>query len=103
VSRTAADEHINEAVGEVMSTNLIELSRQVDSLESLAKFVAALQADLLARPDEWENADLARYLEAMSGWIADMDGYYRNSGEPFDGSPSWSIFADMLLAAKIYE
>ncbi|WP_442857041.1 DUF7660 family protein [Arthrobacter sp. YN] len=54
-------------------------------------------------PEGWENADLESFLEAMSAWTRDMDGYFMNRGEPVPDVPSWQLFAQMLLAAKIYE
>lgn len=90
---------------------LHEMIERVDSKESFLEFVAALRSDLEASCAEeqispsspyspnargWENPDLSRFLEAMHAWTEDM-------GERVPASPSWRIFADMLMAAKIYE
>ena len=83
--------------------DLKTLSSQVTSRAELARFVGALHADLVANPQSWQNVNLESFLEAMSGWIEDMEGYYRNAGESFDGTPSWSMVAEILLAAKSYE
>ncbi len=69
----------------------------------LASFVQRLVREFNDRPDEWENADLASFLEALAGWIEDMDGYYANMGEPFPDPPHWRTFADMLLGARVYD
>jgi hypothetical protein len=66
-------------------------------------FVNNLRADLNAHPKEWENNTLDRFLEALSAWTQDMDGYYENHHFPVPTSPSWRDLAEMLLAAKYYE
>jgi hypothetical protein len=75
----------------------------ISSKDALADFVAELRSDLETSGDSWENPTLDRYLEAMEAWIRDMDGYYKNSGQPVPESPSWRTLADILYAAKIYE
>jgi hypothetical protein len=87
----------------VSGADLKALSSQVNSRERLARFIVALHADLVADPQSWQNVNLESFLEAMSGWVEDMEGYYRNAGEPFDGTLSWSMVAQILLAAKSYE
>lgn len=53
---------------------------------------------------DWENPELGRFLEAMTRWLESADNYYRNTGQALDSSQaSWRLFADMLMAAKIYE
>lgn len=91
--------------------NLHELAQRVNSKETFLEFVAALRTDWeAARAEEsahpsspyssaasgWENPDLGSFLEAMQAWTEDM-------GERVDAAPSWRTFADMLMAAKIYE
>lgn len=73
------------------------------SREQLAAFVFNLQQDLVKNPNEWSNASLGGFLEALSAWIADMDGYYLNNNLPVPEVPSWKTFAEMLLASKYYE
>jgi len=90
---------------------LHELAHRVDSKETFLEFVAALRADWEAsRAEEsaypsspysadargWENPDLGRFLEAMQAWTEDMSARVA-------AQPSWRTFADMLMAAKIYE
>ena len=82
---------------------LIDHARQVKTREELAAFVAALVANIRATPEEWENVDLAAFLEGMAGWIEDMDGYYANTGEDMDRLPPWRLLADILGASRSYE
>ncbi len=69
----------------------------------LANFVKNLARESSIKTEEWENNDLESYLEALSAWIEDMDGYYLNRGEKFPEQPSWLNIAQMLQAATIYE
>jgi hypothetical protein len=51
----------------------------------------------------WPNNNLLAFLEALSAWVRDMDGYYLNRGLPVPNRPQWSTFAHMLMAATMYE
>jgi hypothetical protein len=50
-----------------------------------------------------ENPTLDRYLEAMSGWLGDLDGYFAGRDEPVPDAPSWALVAQLLTAALFYE
>lgn len=83
-----------------------DLLSQLESVESrtdLSNFVVALLEDFNKNKNEWENSNIPSFLEAMSGWIQDMDGYYKNHDKPFSEDQSWKIFAEILYAAKKYE
>lgn len=80
-----------------------DLIKDIDSKERLADFVAALAKDLRENAIEWENVSLDRFLDAMEAWIRDMDGYYKNTDQPVPETPTWRTFADILLAARVYE
>jgi hypothetical protein len=75
----------------------------VKSRDDFAKFIRALVADFDQQPDSWENATLGSFLEAMSAWVTDMDGYYRNKGEAIPVQPEWSTLAEILAASRTYE
>ena len=75
----------------------------VSSKDGLVKLIVALAKDLKYNPDEWENKDLSSYLEAIASWIEDMDGYYENTNQPLPKDTNWKVFADILMAAKVYE
>jgi hypothetical protein len=82
---------------------LSERVNQVRSKEDLADFVNALRADLAGNSGNWENPTLDRFLRAMEDWVRVMDNYYRNTGQPLADQPTWKTFADILMAAKMYE
>ena len=65
----------------------------VSSRETFIAFLKVLRAECGA-PD-WENDTLPRFLEAMSAWGSDTPDR--------EQVPSWRAFADMLMAARVYE
>jgi hypothetical protein len=62
-----------------------------------------LVSNLKNNPGEWENKTLPDYLESMASWTEDMDGYYQNMGLPMPENINWKVFANILVAAKMYE
>jgi hypothetical protein len=86
-----------------MAMTLDERHASVRSRDDFVEFVKALREDLVDNPECWENANLERFLEALGAWVKDMDGYYRNQGEPVPQLLDWKVVADMLMAAGIYE
>jgi hypothetical protein len=83
---------------------LTELVETVDTKHDLAEFIRALSRDILTNKVAWENPDLQRYLDALSTWTDEMDGYFRNvRGVPPPDQPTWRIVGYMLLAARTYE
>lgn len=69
----------------------------------LATYVRRLRSSLEQAPQEWENRDLSSYLEALAGWLDDMEGYYKNRGERVPSTPDWKFVAELLTAASVYE
>ena len=82
---------------------LQELAAGIKSRQDLAAFVIELSRSYEEIGDFWENDRLDIFLEALGGWTEDMDGYFKNRGEACPENPSWNLFAQMLLAAMIYE
>lgn len=65
--------------------------------------VRAIQNEAQQSPVPFPNDQLAPFLEALAGWVEDMDGYYRNRGELPPANVSWRVMADALRAARVYE
>lgn len=82
----------------------IERAEQIGSRSDFCTFTRELLENFRQHPDEWENASLEDFLRALAGFAENMDGYYSNIGATIDCDvPNWRIFADMLLAARVYE
>jgi hypothetical protein len=82
---------------------MVHPTEAVTTREELAAFVALLAREAQQTPKDWENTDLPSFLEALSAWINDMDGYFINRGEQVPAQPSWRTLAQMLSAATVYE
>ena len=68
------------------------------------EFLDLLRKDLLDNPASWENKSLPDFLEALSSYTKDIQGYYDNTAQPINANqPSWSTFADIFRGACIYE
>jgi len=66
--------------------------------------MVALADDFERTGTTWENPTLDRFLEAMGAWVDMAPVYYRNMGSSVNADePQWRVFADILLAARVYE
>jgi hypothetical protein len=84
-------------------TDFNEIIKSIDDKKDFLKFMELLIADLKRNPDYWENNDLESYLQAMANWTEDMEGYYRNTNQPIPKNVDWKVFANILVAATIYD
>lgn len=82
---------------------LAERARTVQTREDFTVFLHAFCAEARASQASWANADLSAFLVAMSAWSEDMDGYYEKCGEDVGSLSPWRVFADILMAARVYE
>lgn len=74
---------------------------QVKYKQDFITFLQLLRNDLKAH--EWENKTLPDFLEAMADWVGDMEGYYWVKKQPMPEDINWKCFADILMAATMYE
>lgn len=79
------------------------MPQKITNAMMLADFIETLSRDVHTNPAQWSNSTLADYLESMSAWLRDMDGYYANQGLETPAVPTWQFIADLLSAAKFYE
>jgi hypothetical protein len=88
--------------------DLEDLAKRATSRADFVTFLDALRADLrteLARPEEevawgageWSHPDLHGFLETLGAWLTDSRRF-----DALDSS-AWRAFAEMLLAARVYE
>ncbi|WP_339815577.1 hypothetical protein [uncultured Imperialibacter sp.] len=67
-------------------------------------FLSNFRQDLKDNPDKWENKNLSDFLEAMSAYTEDIQGYYDNMNLSINADePSWENFMNILKGASIYE
>ena len=76
---------------------------EISSKADFVNFVELLTSNLKHNPEEWTNKTLPEYLESISSWTEDMEGYYQNNDLPIPENINWKVFANILIAAKMYE
>ena len=75
---------------------------EVQSRRDLAAFVHGLFADLESHPEQWENATLPHYLEALARLHQDLDGWCATNAPEIDPEAAqWRLFAVALAGATI--
>lgn len=80
--------------------DLGEMAQQVKSKEDFVNFLQVLINDFETNNEEWENPELGRYLEAMERFL---EGSSDKSINKIDFTPSWSLFARLMVVAIVYE
>ncbi|MCG8707905.1 hypothetical protein JHU04_001103 [Brenneria sp. 4F2] len=81
----------------------LNVPHSVKTKNDFIQLVSWLALDIKDNADEWENKNLPDYFEAMAAWVEDMDGYYKNCEKSVPEDINWRVFADILMAAKVYE
>lgn len=76
---------------------------EINSKEDFINFIELLVSNLKNNPEEWTNKSLPEYLESISSWTEDMEGYYQNNDMAVPENINWKVFANILIAAKMYE
>ena len=76
---------------------------EISNKEDFVSFVELLLSNFNNNPSEWSNKTLPEYLEAIASWTEDMEGYYQNNKMPIPENINWKVFANILVAAKMYE
>ncbi len=77
---------------------------KVTDRQSFIKFLDLLHKDFLNNPESWENKSLPDFLEALSAYTKDIQGYYYNTKQNINADqPDWSTFADIFKGATMYE
>lgn len=72
--------------------------------QSFIKFLDLLHKDFIDNPEGWENKNLPDFLEALSSYTEEIQGYYDNMKLNINADkPDWSTFTDIFKGARIYE
>jgi hypothetical protein len=80
------------------------MADNVRSPGDLAAFAAAFAVELERGSEEWSSLYLHLFLEAMAAWINDsLKGPDTVGFTLLHESPSWRLFARLMLAAATYD
>ena len=50
-----------------------------------------------------EDGALRHYLDSLTAWAQDMEGYYKNAEKDVPQDINWDFIATLLYACSIYE
>ena len=77
---------------------------KVTSRKMFIEFIDLLREDFIRNPDSWENKSIIDFLEAMSRYTEDIQGYYDNTKQELNAdNPTWQVFSDIMKGATMYE
>jgi hypothetical protein len=77
---------------------------KVSDRQSFVQFIDLLREDFLNNSENWENKSVEDFLEALSSYANDIQGYYDNTNQNVNvDEPNWQTFADIFKGARIYE
>ena len=80
------------------------MDKEVTDKKSFIEFLKLFRKDLTENSKNWENINLNDFLEAMTRYSEDIQGFYDNTNQNINSeNASWKIFADILKGASIYE
>ena len=67
-------------------------------------FIENFRTDFIENKEQWENKSIEDYLEAISRYTEDIDGYYKNTNQDINlEKVDWKVFADILKGSSMYE
>ncbi|OBW43386.1 hypothetical protein AB670_00148 [Chryseobacterium sp. MOF25P] len=52
--------------------------------KEFTQFIDKFRADFIENKEQWENNTVKDYLEEMSRYVEDIDGYYKNTNQEID-------------------
>jgi len=68
----------------------------INTKKDFENFLKLFQENLSSKRGDWENNDLESYIEAIYGYVYDLNDKQLSN-------PSWQLLAEILLAARTYE
>ena len=77
---------------------------KVTDRRTFIEFIGLLRKDFIDNPETWENKKLDDFLEAVSSYAEDIQGYYDNTKQNVNADEAnWQTFANIFKGASIYE
>lgn len=80
-----------------------DVKTKINSKDEFIVFMTGLIEDFKNNQGSWENKTLLDYLSAIQSWTEGMEGFYVNNDLDLPTGINWTVFADILTAATIYE
>jgi hypothetical protein len=73
--------------------DIYEQAGKINSQHDFSDFLKSLKKNLQENKDEWENDSLESFFDGLQGYCMDKQ----------QEVPTWKVFAELLLAARVYE
>ena len=84
--------------------NIDDGTLKVTDRKSFSNFANNLLTEYKKNEVKWENNRIENFIEAISAYAEDIDGYYKNMNfETSADTPTWRVFAQILKGATVYE
>lgn len=80
-----------------MSRDIYKFYNKIEDRRDFEKFLELFYEDFKENKDDWENITLDHFLESLTA--SNRDTTDKQNLE----QPTWRLFADLLLTAKVYE
>ncbi len=80
-----------------MNEDLYKVYDHIKNRRDFEKFLELLYEDFKNNKNDWENLTLDHFLESL--YASNQDTTDKQNLE----QPTWKLFADLLLTAKVYE
>lgn len=80
--------------------SIYEFAEKIRDKNDFVIFLKMFLDDYQNNSEKWENVELDYYLEAMSAFL---ESSTEKSLVKMDFTPSWSLFAQIMIVASIYE
>jgi len=74
--------------------SIYEVAENVKTRKDFEDFLKLFKTNYLSVKEEWDNDTLESFLEGLYGY---------NYNSDVEEKASWKLFAEILLAARIYE
>jgi hypothetical protein len=74
--------------------DIYKLSKEISNRKDFEIFLKEFKDSLKKNPEDWENNTLELFLEGLYGYNYESDS---------TDTPTWSVMAEMLMAARVYE
>jgi hypothetical protein len=72
---------------------MYEEYKKIENQSDFITFLISMKQDLIDNKSTWENDSLENFIDGLIGYIKDKD----------QDVITWKVFAELLLAAKVYE
>ncbi len=80
-----------------MEIDIYEFYKKIETKQDFEEFLRLLKEDYSTNQESWDNDNIELFLEGLYGYN------YDTNEEENKVLPTWKMFAEMLLAAKVYE